>query len=62
MLQTHHLKRETAIQSHQITDNDEYKGIIDDCEDIEFFRYRCQINTFKTVLVPKRCLNRYLYI
>ncbi len=25
-----------------------------------FFRYRCQIDTFKTVPVPKRCLNRYL--
>ncbi len=37
MLQTHHLKRETAIQSNQIADHDEYKGIIEDCEDIEFF-------------------------
>ncbi len=27
---------------------------------IFFFRYRCQIDTFKTVLVPKWCLNRYL--
>ncbi len=25
-----------------------------------FFRYRCQIDTVKTVPVPKRCLNRYL--
>ncbi len=27
-----------------------------------FFRYWCQIDTFKMVPVPKRCLNRYLYI
>ncbi len=25
-----------------------------------FFRYQCQIDTFKKVPVPKRCLNRYL--
>ncbi len=34
MLQPHHLQRETAIQAHQNTDNDEPKGIIEDCEDI----------------------------
>ncbi len=28
---------------------------------LSFFRYRCQIDTFKTVPVPKRCLNRYLF-
>ncbi len=33
-MQPHHLQRETAIQSHQITDNDSFKGIIEDCEDI----------------------------
>ncbi len=34
MLQAHHLQRETAIQSHQITDNDSLKGIIEDHEEI----------------------------
>ncbi len=34
MLQPHHLQRETAIQSHRITDNDQLKGIKEDCEDI----------------------------
>ncbi len=27
-----------------------------------FSRYRCQIDTFKMVPVPKWCLKRYLYI
>ncbi len=34
MLQPHHLQRETAIQSHQNTDNDSLKGIIEYREDI----------------------------
>ncbi len=34
MLQPHHLQRETTIQSHQTTDNDSIKVIIEDCEDI----------------------------